>query len=93
MRTEDPRINPPPRTLFISSIPVSSRIPSRVSMEERGMASPFPSERPRRAGAAAGATSEKLFHVPQDGHRPSHLGSWWPQRVHSKSVFGRISGG
>ncbi len=50
------------------------------------MARPAPAARP--AGAAVGdVTSAKLFQVPQDGHRPSHLGSWWPQPAHSKSVF------
>ncbi len=93
--TEEPRMSPPPSTRFISAIPVSSRIPSRVSMEASGMGSAvfFDAARAGRArlrrgrpGSAA-ATSVNPFHVPHSGHRPSQRGSWWPQPEHSNTVF------
>ena len=34
-RTDEPRMRPPPSTRFISAIPVSSRMPSRISMDDK----------------------------------------------------------
>jgi hypothetical protein len=37
----------------------------------------------KRAGAGASSVSTSVFHVPQCGHWPCHLGDWPPHSVHA----------
>ena len=47
--------------------------------------------RARRRGRAR-CSSASVFHSPQPGQRPCHLGSSWPQAEQVKTVVGRAMG-
>ncbi len=44
---------------------------------------------PRPAGADARFSSAMVFHSPQPGQRPCHLGLSWPHEVQAKTVAER----
>ena len=69
----EPRMNPPPSTRSSSPLPEATRSPGSASIAASGTAS---GASPAAAAVAEPAsTSRKLFHSPQLGQRPSHLGS------------------
>ena len=85
--TSEPLTAPPPRTRSSSPMPVGKRISSSASSSVTGRArrrvppaagretAPFPAAR------AAGGCSTMVFHAPQAGHRPAHLGVSLPHSV------------
>lgn len=80
-RTRDPGTRPPPRTRSSSPIPVLTRgsLASGTSVMGRGTAEEADPERTLLARGDSKTSSTNVFHSPQDGHFPIHLGELCPQ--------------
>ena len=84
--TSEPLTAPPPRTRSSSLMPVEKRISSSASSSVTGRARrtvppPAGREAPFPAVLAAWGCSTMVFHAPQAGHFPAHLGVSLPHSV------------
>src|SRR5690606_10148675 len=88
IRMTAPVTSPPPSTRSNSAMPVGWRGISRASISARlrmGLAPASGANRWFWAGAAT--VSVRVFHSPQCGHLPSHLGQLPPHSLHTKVVL------
>jgi len=69
-------------------MPEGKRDPSAGSTAARGRdhLSAVPAAPAARTDEAEAAASRRVFHSPQEGQRPSHLASSWPQEEQRKTV-------
>ena len=84
--TSEPLTAPPPRTRSSSPMPVENRISASASSSVTGRAlrtlpPPAGREAPFPAARAAWGCSTMVFHAPQAGHFPAHLGVSLPHSV------------
>ena len=86
-RTKEPLTSPPPNTRSNSSSPLETRSSPAESTptSEIGVGAAATATTPDRppTATAATASSIKVFHSPQSGHRPSQRGLWYPQPPHT----------
>jgi hypothetical protein len=88
--TTPPATSPPPSTRSNSSTPVAWRGSSRgrISASICRPLAPASAAKSRPAGAAVSTTaSTRVFHCPQPGHWPCHLGELAPHSVQEYCVF------
>ena len=71
-------------------MPVAIRRPSAVSTSA-SRDHRAPAARGRFGPPGAAASSSSVFHSPQPGQRPSHLGAWCPQAVQTYATRVRVT--
>src|SRR4030042_1669939 len=78
--TTEPVTTPPPRTLSSSRIPVEVLCPYPALIALRSCGSDLRNcaGRESREGTVSFLSSTRVFHSPQSGHLPSHLGLAYP---------------
>ena len=93
IRISPPSTMPPPSTRSSSLMPVPVRrvVSSGISFRTMGTA-PVPGRwfaaiLPAVFSDTASRLSSSVFHPPQPGHLPTHRGVWYPQAVHSYTLF------
>src|ERR671924_1566970 len=76
--TTEAATSPPPRTRSIPPKPVDSLTSSASSASERGTGPP---------SVGPAARSATVPHASQDGHRPTHCPTGWPQARHANAIL------
>lgn len=93
-KTSDPGTRPPPNTRFNSSSCISMRgsSPPVISLRMTGLLLTGSSPDTGRVPVAGLRTTSStyVFHSPQEGHLPIHLGESCPQLLHIYTVFSFI---
>ena len=82
--TSEPGTRPPPRTRSSSPIDVLSR-GARSARTSRNGTGRGAGALLRAARPAETRSSVSVFHSPQDGHCPCHLGVWAPHTEHENT--------
>ena len=91
INTNEPGTSPPPNTRFNSSSCISIRGSSSASISFKvtglALAVSIPETGRRLEGSLRTISSTYVFHSPQEGHFPTHLGDSCPQLLHTYTVF------